>query len=86
MRFCTYVKIRKIGLIIISPIVILYFSGLLGMKNWITTVFELHEKAHKENKTSQWFAKKCVLLYLRVALFSCINIAAWFYTIYLLTK
>lgn len=86
MKFYTYVKIRKIGLITIAPFVIIYFSGFIGMKNWYDTVWDLHEKAHKENRTSEWFAKRCVSLYLKVALFSCINIIAWFFTIYLLTK
>ena len=86
MKFCTYIRIRKLSLIILPPFITLYFSGFIGMKMWYDTVWKLHEKAHKENKTNEWFAKKCISLYLRVVLFSMINIASWVFTIYFLTK
>jgi hypothetical protein len=84
MKYNTYIKVRKICLIIIAPFVILYIGGFLEIKNWIKTISELHDKAHKENKTSEWFAKKCVSLYLKVALFSIINIISWCVTLYLI--
>ncbi len=86
MKFCTYVKLRNITLTIIAPFVILYFSGLIGIRNFYTWTWELHDKAKKENKTNILYTKKCIALYLRVVLSSLINIAAWILTIYFLTK
>jgi len=69
-----------------TPVIVLYFSGFIGMKNWFEDVNKLHDKAHEKNKDSVWFTKKVLQNYFIVTLFSIINFLCWIITIYLFIK
>lgn len=80
MKLKTIFIIRKI----LTPFIIIFFSGFIGVFKWNVFVRKLHHKAHKENKNNIWFTKKVIALYLKVVFTTLINIFSWIVLIYFL--
>jgi hypothetical protein len=78
MDIKTIFTVRKI----LTPFIVIYFSGFIGIKHFKRNINKLHNKAIKENQNDIWFTKKAIFIYLNTAFFSFINLFAWILSIY----
>jgi len=82
MDIKTIFTVRKI----LSPFIIIYFSGFIGIKKFKTNINKLHNKAIEENRNNIWFTKKAVSTYLITAFFSFVNLFAWILSFYFIFR
>lgn len=78
-KFKALVIIYRILKSIATVLVYLFVGGFLCCWNWKTIINDLHDKAHEEKRTSQWFAIRCVVNYLLVVFLALFNILVWIY-------
>jgi len=64
---------------IVTALTFLLIGGALCCWNWKRIINDLHDKAHKEKKTSVWFAIRCIINYLAVVFLTLFNIFVLLY-------
>tara|TARA_R110002167_G_scaffold78327_2_gene216829 strand:- start:545 stop:793 length:249 start_codon:yes stop_codon:yes gene_type:complete len=73
MELKTIFTIRKI----LTPFIVVFFSGIIGIIKWKEFINDLHKKAIEEKRNNVWFTKKSISLYFKIVLFFFINLLSW---------
>ncbi len=69
---------------IITPFIIIFIAGFIGIYNFNYFINQLHDKAKEENKNNVWFAKKAIRLYIHVSFTTLLNLFAWLYLFFIM--
>ncbi len=69
---------------IITPFIIIFIAGFIGIYNFNYFINQLHDKAKEENNNNVWFAKKAIQLYVHVSFTTLLNLFAWLYLFFIM--
>jgi hypothetical protein len=80
MELKTVFTIRKI----LTPFIVIFFSGFVGCYYFKESVNKLHDQAKEKKYDNVWFTKKVILLYSNIVFLTFVNLFAWSILFYFL--
>jgi len=71
---------------ILSPFILFYLTGFVGIIHFKEIINELHKRAKYEDRNNVWFAKRCFFVYFQTFFLTILNIVSIIMTFYFILK